>query len=474
MSEMKALIAVVDDDPEMRSLIEDYLRKQQYRILSFESGLSFVEFLKSNTEDSRKVEVVLSDIQMPQMTGLEMLSKVKEFNAELPVILVTAFGSIESAISGMRQGAFDYVTKPFKLNELLLDVERAINFYRLNRDNKILRREIHKSFERGSLLGKSKVMQQVFDLVERVSHSNANVLITGESGTGKEVVARMIHSLGPREDHPFIAVNCTAIPDALLESELFGHAKGSFTGAYQRKKGLFEEADGGTIFLDEIGDMELSLQAKLLRVIQERKIRPVGDNVVKNIDIHIIAATHKDLKSAIKSGLFREDLYYRLSVIPIVLPALRHRKDDIPLLAAHFLGKYVAQNGGGPRGFSQAALQILTNMRWEGNVRELENLIERLVVMCQHPVIQDTDIPTPEMANIEDFYGNATRDLPTLEQLEKRYMQLVLEKTGGKKDKAAHVLGINRRTLYRKEREYGLIADGDIEMSEIESDEPSS
>ncbi len=470
MAESKGLIAVVDDDPEMRSLIEDFLRKQQYKVMSYDSGVSFIDFLKIDSEESRNLELVLSDIQMPQMNGLELTKKVKELNAELPVILVTAFGSIESAITGIRNGAFDYLTKPFKLNELLINVERGLNFYRLHHQNKILRREIQKTFEHGSLIGKSKVMQQVFELIERVSTANANILITGESGTGKEVVARMIHNIGPRAESPFIAVNCTAIPDTLLESELFGHAKGSFTGAYQRKKGLFEEADGGTIFLDEIGDMDLALQAKLLRVIQERKIRPVGDNIVKDIDVRIIAATHKDLKAAIKSGLFREDLYYRLSVIPVVIPALRHRKDDIPILATHFLGKYVAQNGGGPRGFTQAALQSLMNMRWDGNVRELENLIERLVVMTSHPVIQDTDIPTPEMANIEDFYGDSTRDLPTLEQLEKRYMQLVLEKTGGKKDKAAHVLGINRRTLYRKEREYGLIAEDSCETEPGQSE----
>ncbi len=470
MAESKGLIAVVDDDPEMRSLIEDFLRKQEYTVMTYDSGVSFIDFLKIDSEESRNLELVLSDIQMPQMNGLELTKKVKELNAELPVILVTAFGSIESAITGIRNGAFDYLTKPFKLNELLINVERGLNFYRLHHQNKILRREIQKTFEHGSLIGKSKVMQQVFELIERVSTANANILITGESGTGKEVVARMIHNIGPRAESPFIAVNCTAIPDTLLESELFGHAKGSFTGAYQRKKGLFEEADGGTIFLDEIGDMDLALQAKLLRVIQERKIRPVGDNIVKDIDVRIIAATHKDLKAAIKSGLFREDLYYRLSVIPVVIPALRHRKDDIPILATHFLGKYVAQNGGGPRGFTQAALQSLMNMRWDGNVRELENLIERLVVMTSHPVIQDTDIPTPEMANIEDFYGDSTRDLPTLEQLEKRYMQLVLEKTGGKKDKAAHVLGINRRTLYRKEREYGLIAEDSCETEPGQSE----
>lgn len=457
MNQPKGYIAVVDDDPEMRSLIEDFLLKEGYKVTPFDSGTQFISFLSMNTAEANQFELVVSDIQMPQLNGLELTEKVKALYPDLPVILVTAFGSIESAIDAMKKGAFDYITKPFKLSEISIIVERAINYYRLHHENKILRHEIKKSFGKGSLIGKSKAMQQVFDLVEKVAQVTANVLITGESGTGKEIVARAIHTVGIRSEKPFIAVNCTAIPDTLLESELFGHAKGSFTGAIQRKKGLFEEANGGTLFLDEIGDMDISLQAKILRAIQERKIRAVGDNLTKDIDVRIIAATHKDLKVAIKEGLFREDLYYRLSVIPIVIPPLRHRKDDIPILATHFLKKYAAQNGLTVRDFSQGAITSLMNMRWDGNVRELENLVERLVVMSSRPIIQETDIPLPEMANVEDFWGDSTRDMPTLEQLEKRYIQLVMEKTGGKKDKAAHILGINRRTLYRKEREYGMV-----------------
>ncbi|GIL17759.1 MAG: acetoacetate metabolism regulatory protein AtoC [Oligoflexia bacterium] len=450
-------VIAVDDDPEMRSVIHDFLKKEGYQPIVFATGHEAIDFLKTGSDEANQIEAVISDIQMPGMNGIELTQQVKEIQPSLPCILITAFGSIESAIEAIRKGAFDYVTKPFKLTELTITLDRAVAYYRLHRENSILRSEIKKSFSKGSLIGKSKSMQQVFDLIERVSHVNANVLITGESGTGKEMVARTIHNMGPRANQPFIAVNCTAIPDTLLESELFGHAKGSFTGAIQRKKGLFEEAHGGTLFLDEIGDMDIGLQAKLLRVLQEKKIRAVGDNISKDIDVRIITATHKDLKAAIRENLFREDLYYRLAVIPIVIPPLRHRKEDIPILANHFLQKCCAQNKLNIKGFSQGAMNVLINMRWDGNVRELENMVERIAVMTNKPVIQETDIPVPEMASVEDFYGEATRDMPSIEQLEKRYIQVVLEKTGGKKDKAAHILGINRRTLYRKEREYGLI-----------------
>lgn len=313
------------------------------------------------------------------------------------------------------------------------------------------------------MLGKSTAMRGVFDLVSRVAHSTANVFIQGESGTGKEMVARAIHSLGPRADKPFIAINCTAIPETLLESELFGHAKGSFTGAHARKKGLIEEAEGGTLFLDEIGDMSPPLQAKLLRVLQERKIRAVGDNNFTDVDVRVIAATHKDLKAAIREDRFREDLFYRLSVIPIVIPPLRDRADDIPLLAEHFLNKFAAANvrrdGQRVQGFTKAALSKLIGLRWDGNVRELENVIERAVVLCAGDMIEAADIPDGEAENPERALGALSRDFPTLSQLEERFIRLVLEKTGGRKDKAAQILGMNRRTLYRKEREYGWVSE---------------
>jgi len=462
----KGVIAVVDDDPEMRSLIEDFLVKQGYRVQAYSEAPLFLQDLQKAPAEGFRPEIILSDIQMPHMTGLELTAQIRKIDPELPVVLVTAYGSLESAITALRNGAFDYVTKPFKLNELILNVERALSYRRLNDANRSLRTQLRQHHTKGALIGKSKGMQQVFELIERVSHVTANVLITGESGTGKEVVARTIHSQGSRASQPFVAVNCTAIPENLLESELFGHAKGSFTGAVGRKKGLFEEAEGGTLFLDEIGDMEISLQGKLLRVLQERKIRAVGDTVDREINVRIIAATHKDLKATIQKGLFREDLYYRLAVIPIHIPALRHRAEDIPFLAEYFLQKSVAQNKLGPRSFNALALNHLVHMRWDGNVRELENLIERIVVLSDHHTINEKDIPSPEAAKIEEFMADSTRDLPTIEQLEKRYIQVVMDKTGGKKDKASQILGINRRTLYRKEREYGLVDESHPEPSD--------
>jgi DNA-binding NtrC family response regulator len=338
-----------------------------------------------------------------------------------------------------------------------VSVRRALEHRALQRENVVLRQELKQNWAFGGVIGKSSGMKAVFDLVQRVSQATANVLITGESGTGKEMVARAIHENGARAKKPFIAINCTAIPDTLLESELFGHAKGSFTGAIQRKRGLFEEASGGTLFLDEIGDLDVTLQAKLLRVIQEKKVRAVGENIARDVDVRLLAATHKDLKAAMKEGRFREDLYYRLSVIPIVIPPLRERKEDIPLLADYFLKKYSAANGAKIAGFTKKASAKLMSLRWEGNVRELENVIERAVVLSPGPYIDDTDIPSGAEQSAEEFFAGASTDFPTVEQLEKRYIQLILEKTGGRKDKAAQILGMNRRTLYRKEREYGLL-----------------
>jgi two-component system response regulator HydG len=422
-----------------------------------------------------EIDVVLSDIRMAEMDGMQFLRTLKTERPEIPVVLITGFGSIDTAIEAMRNGAFHYLVKPFKLAEVSVTVEHAMERRLLTLDNIALRREVKSGWGLSGILGKSTAMKAVFDLVQRVCHSTANVLIHGESGTGKEMVARAIHDLGPRAGKPFVAINCTAIPETLLESELFGHAKGSFTGAAGRKRGLIEEANSGTLFLDEIGDMSPPLQAKLLRVLQERKIRPVGDNASYDVDVRVVAATHKDLKAGIREGTFREDLFYRLSVIPIQLPALRDRADDIPLLAEHFLKKYAASNAadGQPRvrGFTKAALSKLMRLRWPGNVRELENVIERAVVLCQGSVIDEKDIPDPDVGDAEGNFRSSTSDFPTLTQLEERYIRLVLQKTAGRKDKAAQMLGINRRTLYRKEREYGLVSPDAPEDEPVEGEE---
>ncbi len=475
LAQIKGRIVVVDDDNEMRSLLEDFFTNQNYSVVTFSNGAEALDALSPGgslslktpasatdasgfTSLSAEIDVVISDIRMPQLDGLEFTTRLKLVRPEIPTILITAFGSIETAIEAMQKGAFNYVVKPFKLSEMTVNVERAVEHRHLHRENQTLRQEVKKSWAYGNLIGKSVGMKSVFDLISRVSSATANILITGESGTGKEMVARSIHDNGPRKHKPFVAINCTAIPESLLESELFGHAKGSFTGAISKKRGLFEEAEGGTLFLDEIGDMNVALQSKLLRVVQERKVRPVGDNTSHDIDVRIIAATHKDLKLAIKEERFREDLYYRLSVIPVVIPPLRHRKEDIPILAEHFLKKYSATNLAKVKGFTRRAIQKLMNMSWEGNVRELENVIERAVVLATTHLIDDRDLPTADTVTPEEFFAVSSSDFPSLNQLEARYMKLVLEKTGGRKDKAAHILGINRRTLYRKEREYGFVS----------------
>ncbi len=465
-SSRKVRIVVVDDDHEMRSLLEDSLSGEGYHVTVFPTAVAALQALGKSgplsvEHEEGDIDLLISDIKMPEMDGLEFTSRLKALRPEIPIILITAFGSVETAIEAMKRGAFHYVVKPFKLAEISVSVKKALEHRRLGRDNSALVRELRKSWVLGDVIGKSPAMRQVFDLVSRVSQATANVLVTGESGTGKEMVARAIHNSGPRAHKPFVAINCTAIPETLLESELFGHARGSFTGAYTRKRGLFEEAEGGTLFLDEIGDMNVALQAKLLRVIQERKVRAVGENVGKAVDVRIIAATHKDLKGAIKEGLFREDLFYRLSVIPIVIPPLRQRREDIPVLADHFLRKYALANGSKVDGFSRRAMARLIAMKWEGNVRELENLVERAVVLAQSHLIDESDLPDGPVVNPEEFFSGATADFPTLEQLERRYMRVVLEKTGGKKEQAAQILGINRRTLYRKEREAGWVEDSD-------------
>ncbi|MCB0419376.1 MAG: sigma-54-dependent Fis family transcriptional regulator [Bdellovibrionales bacterium] len=467
----KGKVVVVDDETEMREMLMDYLRSIGYISIGFPLATQALEAFDKNPSEYVDVDLVISDLNMPQMNGLEFIEKVKERFPGLPIVLITAFGSIESAIEATRRGAYDYMTKPFKLKEMGATIERAINYSQLKKENRLLRTELKKTWSFGNIIGKSKSMRALFDLIQRLSSASANVLISGESGTGKEIVAKAIHEGGVRGNKPFVAVNCTAIPDTLMESELFGHVRGAFTGAVANKRGLFEEADGGTIFLDEIGDLDLSLQAKLLRVLQEREIKPVGDSNSRKIDVRVIAATHKDLKKAIKEGCFREDLYYRLSVIPVVIPPLRHRKEDIPLLVDFFLKKYSAANSSQVRGFNAGAMKKLVNARWEGNVRELENVIERLVVLSPKTVITEDEIPTLEDDNLDDFFGKITSDWPTIDELTKRYMRRVLDKTGGRKEKASHILGINRRTLYRKEREYGFVdsdldSDSDIDKSE--------
>lgn len=473
-------ILVIDDDAAMRSMVVDFLRSEGYDVSHaslasealrrIQNGEFELEPISDDAATKPRLDLVISDLNMPELSGLDFISKFREIAPNIPILLVTAFGTIETAIEAIRRGAFDYTTKPFKLGEMSVTVARALRYRDLHVENLRLQNEITQTQSFAKIIGKSPGMREVFDLIRRVAPASANVLISGETGTGKERVARAIHDEGPRRTKRFVAINCTAIPEALLESELFGHAKGSFTGAVTKKRGLFEEAEGGTIFLDEIGDMNLALQGKLLRVIQERKIRSVGDNVDREVNVRVIAATHKDLKAAIKNGTFREDLYYRLSVIPITIPPLRHRREDIPLLSNHFLKKYSAANGSRVTSFTPDAMNQLMSMNWEGNVRELENIIERAVVLARDVAIDAKDLPAAGTENIESFFSvTHANTLPTLEEIEKRYFKFVLDKTAGRKEKAAQILGVNRRTLYRKEREFGFVSDTD-ESNEADPD----
>lgn len=440
-------ILVVDDEPEMRALLQDVLQEAGYRVSVSDGGR---EALRRLSEDD--YGVVLTDLRMKGMQGIELLTEIKRTAPEINVILMTAFGSVETAIEAMKQGAYDYLIKPIKNEELLRVTERAIREAALRREVGRLRREVLKEYSFHQILGKSKAMREVFDLIRRVAASPTNVLITGESGTGKELAAKAIHYNSDRREGPFVPVNCAAIPEALLESELFGHVKGAFTDAKTDKRGLFEEAQRGTLFLDEISELPLTLQAKLLRAIQEREIRRVGATRAVSVDVRIIAATNLTLAEEVKAKRFREDLFYRLNVIEVRLPPLRERREDIPLLVEAFLRKCAEASRKEVCGMTESALALLMDYAWPGNVRELENVIERAVTLARGEKIAPEDLPPA----IQGSRGEcrvldeaAERTLP-LADVEKEYILRILEKTGGNKYQAAHVLGIDRKTLYRK------------------------
>ena len=442
-------IVVVDDDPDILNLLKMFFRRENYSATYFATATAALEAFVADPH--YPASLIITDWKMPEMDGIEFVTRIKKVRPDLPIILTTAYGSIEGAIEAIREGAYDYIVKPLRWGELKTTIDRAVKFRKLEQDNDLLRQQAKRSWISGKMIGKSQEMRGVFDLIRRVAPTTASVLIRGESGTGKEMVAQAIHHDGPRALKPFVAINCTAIPESLLESELFGHSKGSFTGALQNRRGLFSEADGGSIFLDEIGDMPGALQVKLLRVIQERKIKPVGENTYREIDVRIMAATHKDLRAEVRSGRFREDLYYRLNVIPITIPPLRERSEDIPLLADHFLRKCAAAHGSHVMGFTPAAIKLMIGLPWEGNVRELENVIERAVTLCDRTLIDHDDISPPcDGVDSGVFLTELSISPVSLREVERRYIQLILEKTGGEKKEAARILGIDRKTLYRK------------------------
>jgi two-component system response regulator PilR (NtrC family)/two-component system response regulator HydG len=449
MASQRAVL-IVDDDAPMRDMLVSLLEEGGIRSAAAASADEALERVQEAEFDA-----VISDIRMPGKDGVEFMGELRGIRPDTPVILMTAFGSIDSAVDAMRAGAFDYITKPFKRDAILASLERAFDRRALELENRQLRRALDRSSSFGDLIGASPAMHEIFALIRRVSGVRSNVLITGESGTGKDVVARTLHFSGARRDKPFVPINCTAMPEGLLESELFGHVRGAFTGAHTAKKGLFEEADGGTLFLDEIGDMPIGLQGKLLRVVQDGEVRPVGGNRALKVDVRLITATNRDPKREVDEGRFRKDLYYRLNVIPIHIPPLRERIEDIPLLAEAFLRKHADSE---PRTISRQAIEQLCRQPWEGNARELENAIERALALSAHRELQFGDFmladedggARAESGPKESVLARAVEGELTLRELGDLYIDRILEQTGGNKVQAARILGINRRTLYRR------------------------
>jgi two-component system, NtrC family, response regulator AtoC len=445
-----ARILAVDDDAVACQLLVEILSDEGYRVESAAGGREAVEQLEKGFYD-----LIITDLKMPGWDGLEVLRRYREQSPETLVILVTAFGSMESAIEAMKAGAFNYVSKPFREDEIKIVVRRALDQRRLQRENVQYRREFTRTYGLDQIVGHSRAMTEVYKTVAMITGRNSTVLIQGESGTGKELIARAIHYNGPRAEKSFVVVNCAALPEPLLESEMFGHVRGAFTGAVASKKGLFEEAEGGTLFLDEIGEMSLSLQAKLLRALQEREVRRVGANDPIRVDVRIIAATNQPLDLRVKEGRFREDLLYRFRVVTITLPPLRERREDIPLLADYFLKYHTDEAKKEGLSFSPQAIEVMTRYGWPGNVRELQHAIEQAVVLTTGRIIVPEDLPQSIRSN-----PAAETELPpfpfmSLEELQRRYLARVLREIPNRTE-VAKILGIDRRTLYRMARRYHL------------------
>ncbi|MBL7005454.1 MAG: sigma-54-dependent Fis family transcriptional regulator [Spirochaetia bacterium] len=450
---MDITILIVDDEKNIRSGLGKSLAMEGYTVKLAENGLQAWEYV-----NNQHIDLVVSDLRMPKMSGEELLLKISSAYPTLPVIILTGHGTIESAVNAMRDGAFDFVTKPINLDRLSLLVKRAISSRKLQIENSKLLNELEKLKKKqkfDGIIGKSQKMQRVMEIVEQVAQTKASVLITGESGVGKELVADALHELSNRSKGPYVKVHCAALSESLLESELFGHEKGSFTGAVSQKKGRFELADTGTIFLDEIGEINAQVQIKILRVLQEKQFERVGGEKTLNIDTRIVSATNRDLHEEIKLGNFREDLYYRLNVVKIEVPPLRDRKDDIPLLSAAFLKEFNEENGKKIEGFSSKARSALYNYSWPGNIRELRNCIESSVVLSKSNVIELDDLPLSITSATTDDQINIPLG-STMESAEKEFILATLNFCNGNKSKAAEVLGIGRKTLHRKIQEYQI------------------
>lgn len=460
MKDRRNRVIVIDDDLDIRDVVSTFLKSRNYSVTTFMDAETAYEKLHTGF----LCDAIVTDLELPMMSGIDFTQKLKTAGIEIPVIVLTATQDVEVAIKAVTMGAYDFIVKPISFPQLQIAIERALHLRRLKEDNQSLRMIIKDKETQPTpgVIGKSPLFARTVDVAKRVAKSQANVLITGESGTGKEVIAKMIHHSSTRNNKPFVAINCSAIPENLLETELFGHAKGAFTGAQGEKIGLFEEAEKGTIFLDEIGDLSLPLQSKLLRVLQERQIKRVGENQVRDIDVRMIFATHKNLGKEVSEGRFREDLYFRINVVPIHLPTLKERKEDIVPLAEYFLKKFSVLNNSPAKSFSKDALQYLMDHNWKGNVRELENTIERAVVLSTQNVLQQSDLILEQLQSFnstqlgnfsnQEFPIGMNGKLLTLNEIIQKYIHFALEKNNGLKDKTAKDLEIDRKTLYRRVR----------------------
>ncbi len=455
MTVPKAKILVVDDEPSQRKMLKANLSLDGYQVLEADDGSNAIARVSEEFFD-----LILMDNRMSQMDGIEALKEIKKISPGIPVIIITAYASVETAVEALHAGAHDYLTKPLDIDELRIKVQQTLEFWRLKEENILQKRRIENLFDASRIIGRSRKMKEVLERVAQVAPTEATVLILGESGTGKELIANALHQGSSRSENRFIKVNCAALPETLLESELFGHEKGAFTGAIARRPGRFELADGGTIFLDEIGEMTPATQSKLLRVLQEREFEPVGSARTVKVDIRIITATNRTLEDEVKKGTFREDLFYRLNVVPIQLPPLRERKEDVPLLVEHFLKVYNEKNNRNLQGFHPRALDAMMRYAWPGNIRELENVVERSVILSRDDFIPFSELPDAirETSGEDDSrqVREGLRPGMTIREMEKELIIKTVEDNDGNRTRTARVLGITRRTLQHKLKEYGL------------------
>jgi len=453
---MTARVLIVDDEAKIRSILTRILKDEGYQVRDASSGEEAIQLARDFHPD-----VILMDLRMPGMNGIDSMVEIRRFLPCCMTIILTAYGTIPSAVEAVKRGAYDYLTKPFDNDELLLVIRRAVEHLRLSREVESLREQLREKYSFENIIGVSAAMQEVFELMHRVLPTDVTVLIQGESGTGKELVARALHYHGPRQNKPWVVVNCGAIPANLIESEFFGHERGAFTDAREQRIGKFEQANGGTLFFDEIGELSPDAQVKLLRVLQEKEITRVGGRETIPVDVRIIAATNKNLEEEVKKGSFREDLFYRISVFTISIPPLRERREDIPPLVEHFLQKYSQKLGVGPMRISREAMELLEDYPWPGNVRELENVIQRAMILCKKGTIIKEDLPLriqgyAEEETLGERVGLEERIKRLTEQLEREIILRTLEKCGGNRTQTARELQISRKTLFNKMRRYGI------------------